>query len=238
MTEVKTFRGKFKGIFFVLRFDKLIPANIFNFFVHMSYLSKWIAKHKTCAFNDFYRWRFSYNDRIKLFEYVIEKEKLDAPIDYLEFGVSKGVSFTWWVNKITNAEARFYGFDTFTGLPEAWGAFKKGDMSSDNAKPVIDDNRHEFFQGLFQQTLLPFLANYKPVKRKVIHLDADIYSATLYVLTLITPYLNKGDIIFFDEFNVPLHEFKAFTEWSNSFYINYKVLGGVNNFYQTAIIIE
>ena len=57
-------------------------------------------------------------------------------------------------------------------------------------------------------------------------------------MTLITPFIKSGDIILFDEFNVPLHEFKAFTEWSNSFYINYKVLGGVNNFYQTAIMIE
>ena len=69
-------------------------------------------------------------------------------------------------------------------------------------------------------------------------MDADIYTATLYVLTLITPFLKSGDIIFFDEFNVPLHEFKAFKEWSNSFYIKYKVLGGVNNFYQTAIMIN
>ena len=69
-------------------------------------------------------------------------------------------------------------------------------------------------------------------------MDADIYSATLYVLTLITPFLKSGDIIFFDEFNVPLHEFKAFKEWSSSFYIDYKVLGGVNNFYQTAIMIK
>ena len=42
----------------------------------------------------------------------------------------------------------------------------------------------------------------------------------------------------FDEFNVPMHEYKAFREWSDSFYIKYRVLGGVNNFYQTAIMIE
>mgnify|MGYP000492257229 CR=1 FL=1 len=30
-------------------------------------------------------------------------------------------------------------------------------------------------------------------------MDADIYTATLYVLTLITPFLKPGDIIFFDE---------------------------------------
>ena len=69
-------------------------------------------------------------------------------------------------------------------------------------------------------------------------MDADIYSATLYALVLITPIIKSGDILFFDEFNVPLHEFKAFNEWSRSFYIDYKVLGGVNNFYQTAIMVQ
>jgi hypothetical protein len=69
-------------------------------------------------------------------------------------------------------------------------------------------------------------------------MDADLYSATLFVLTSITPFLRPGDIIFFDEFNVPMHEFKAFKDWSNSYYINYKVLGAINNFYQLAIMIE
>ncbi len=69
-------------------------------------------------------------------------------------------------------------------------------------------------------------------------MDTDVYSATLYVLTLITPFLQSGDILFFDEFTVPRHEFKAFHEWSSSFYIDYKVLGGVNNFYQVAMMIK
>ncbi|MEZ4850835.1 MAG: hypothetical protein R3B93_19900 [Bacteroidia bacterium] len=39
----------------------------------------------------------------------------------------------------------------------------------------------------------------------------------------------------FDEFNVPNHEYKAFIEWVDSFYINYEVLGQVNNYYQVAM---
>lgn len=68
-------------------------------------------------------------------------------------------------------------------------------------------------------------------------MDSDLYSATIYVLSTIAPILCKGDIIFFDEFNVPLHEFKAFTEWTYSFYIDYEVIGSVNNFHQVAIKI-
>jgi len=230
--------GLLKGMFFVCRFDRLVPSNAFNFLSHIAELSKWISIHKKNCKNDFYSKTFNYSKREELYEQVITDCNLDTNIDYLEFGVSKGTSFRWWIGRIKNVDARFYGFDTFTGLPEAWGSFKKGDMGNGNKPPIIEDNRHEFFQGLFQQTLLPFLSKYKSDKRKVIHMDADIYSATLYVLTLITPYLKSGDVIFFDEFNVPLHEFKAFTEWSKSFYIEYKVLGGVNNFYQTAIMIQ
>jgi hypothetical protein len=230
--------GKLKGLFFVFRFDRIIPIKAFNFLAHAAELSKWIAINKKECKNDFYTFKFDYQKRESLYEQVITDFDLDTNIDYLEFGVSKGTSFKWWINRIQNPDAKFYGFDTFTGLPESWGKFKKGDMGNGNTPPEIDDGRHLFYQGLFQQTLLPFLSDYKAGKRKVIHMDADIYSATLYVLTLITPFLKSGDILFFDEFNVPLHEYKAFNEWTRSFYIEYEVLGGVNNFYQAAIMIK
>ena len=234
----KRLPSRLKGIFFYLRGDLFIPIKIFKFFVHIAEVSKWISQNKKKCPNDFYSTPFDYKKREGLYERVIIENNLDSNIDYFEFGVSKGYSFKWWMNRIQNPEARFYGFDTFTGLPENWGIYKTGDFSNGNKPPEIDDNRHKFYQGLFQQTLLSFLQSYDSKKRKVIHMDADLYSATLYVLTLITPFLNDGDILFFDEFNVPLHEFKAFQEWSDSFYIDYKVLGGVNNFYQTAIMIQ
>lgn len=229
-------RGKLKGLFFLLRLHYLVPSKMAVFIGHLAQLSRFVHKHKNIPYTDFYSSKFDYPKREQLFRYVIEKEKLSA-IDYFEFGVSRGVSFRWWTSEIKDPAARFHGFDTFTGLPESWGRFKAGDFSNGNEPPAINDNRHQFHQGLFQQTLIPFLAGYKPQQRKVIHMDADIYSATLYVLTLMTPYLKKGDIIFFDEFNVPMHEYKAFTEWANSFYIEYEVLGSVNNFYHTAIKI-
>ncbi|MEZ4923256.1 MAG: hypothetical protein R2780_08815 [Crocinitomicaceae bacterium] len=238
MAKVSRLRGKFKGFFFVLRLDRFYPKYALSFFANVSHLSKWIAKHKKSGYSDFYSFKFDYKKREGLFEYVIESENLDSNIDYLEFGVSRGHSFEWWMNRIKNEDARFYGFDTFSGLPEDWGPFKAGDMDNGNEPPKYDDTRYKFYQGLFQQTLIPFLNDYQPEKRKVIHMDADLYTATLYVLTLITPYLKSGDIIFFDEFNVPMHEFKAFREWTTSFYLEYEVLGGVNNYYQTAIKIK
>ena len=238
MKRTVRLKRKLKGIFFILRADRIIPAGILHFIANLAYLSDWIAHNKRSGFSDSFTLTYDYRKRERLYEYILTSQKLDTAVDYLEFGVSKGNSFRWWISHLTDENARFYGFDTFSGLPEAWGPFKKGDMNNNNKPPEIEDNRYEFHQGLFQQTLVQFLSNYKSDRKKVIHMDADLYSSTLYVLTIITPVLKPGDIIIFDEFNVPMHEFNAFKAWTEAFYIKYRVLGQVNNFSQTALILE
>jgi O-methyltransferase len=162
----------------------------------------------------------------------------DQPIQYVELGVSRGLSFQWWVKHNTHVDSRFYGFDTFEGLPENWGLFEKGSMAANI--PVVDGNRHEFFKGLFQETLPGFLLSGKiqQEKFKIIHLDADLFSSTLYALTSLHPYLQSGDVLIFDEFNVPTHEFRAFMDYADSYYIKYEVLAAVNNYFQVAIMIK
>ena len=216
---------------------RIIPAKIFTKIGYTAYLSKWIRKNRP-AFSTFPYNGFDGNNRYKLYNHLLASEQLNDAIDYLEFGVAAGKSFKYWESKIDHSDARFYGFDTFTGLPEDWGHFKKGDMSNNNAPPEIDGKRHTWYQGLFQDTLPRFLTKYSSTRRKVIHLDADLFSSTLFVLTSLSPYIKSGDIIMFDEFNVPVHEFKAFKIWVDSFYIDYEVLGEVNNYYQTAIKIK
>ena len=230
-------RGKLKGYFFILKLHRLLPFKLLRFFSQMGELSKWINQNKNIRFSDFYAGKFDYLKRNSLYKYIIENEIHDMPVDYLEFGVSKGVSFRWWAESINDSNSRFFGFDTFTGLPEDWGSFKKGDMDNNNEIPQMNDQRCSFYQGLFQQTLPVFLRTYSSGTRKIIHMDADLYSSTLFVLTSISPFLEKGDIVIFDEFNVPMHEFKAFYEWVSSYYIKYEVIGAVNNFYQIAVKI-
>ena len=233
---------KIKYLLFKYRIHNLLPKHKLVFLGHLSGLSKWISQQKNISYSDFPVGTYDYSRRYGLYEFLINKENLDAEIDYLEFGVAKGESFRWWVDRIQHQDARFYGFDTFTGLPEDWGPFKKGDMSNGNELPLVNDNRnicrHTFYQGIFQDTLCAFLETYSNNKRKVIHLDADLYSSTLFVLTSLSPYLKSGDIILFDEFNVPMHEFKAFSEWASSFYIDYEVMAEVNNFFQVGIKIN
>lgn len=216
-----------------------LPASVLKKSGYTADLSKWIRKYKgELTFTSFPYSGFDNQLRYKLYEHLITTEDLDNQIDYLEFGVSKGASFRWWVENIKHVDARFFGFDTFTGLPEDWGHFKAGDMSNGNEPPKIEGSRHTFYQGLFQDTLPKFMKTYNSDNRKIIHLDADIFSATLFVLTTFSHLIKPGDILLFDEFNVPTHEFMAFKHWTESFYINYTVLGEVNNFYQTAIRIN
>lgn len=230
-------RGLLKGVFFASKLHAVTyPVSGFlQLLAGMGRLSRWISRHRDVPYNDFYTPKFDYGKRFDLYRHVFEAERLDGPIDYLEFGVAKGTSFAWWVEANSHPGSRFYGFDTFTGLPEDWGPFKKGDMSAGNKPPDIEDPRVSFFQGLFQQTLHPFLEQSSFRSRKVIHMDADLYSSTLFVLTSLAPYLKPGDVLFFDEFNVPLHEFKAFSEFVEAFYLDYEVLGAINNYYQVAI---
>ena len=202
-------------------------------------LTKWISQQpRKGILNDFYTPFRDYNKRYTLYKHVIQKENLESePITYLEFGVSKGDSFRWWQNENKNNDSRFYGFDTFEGLPEDWRFFKKGDMSA--AVLAVDDTRVEFIKGLFQDTFFSFLEthNLNDGKKKVIHLDADLFSSTLFVLTSIAKYLKAGDVIMFDEFNIPKHEFYAFKCFTESYYIKTELLGAVNNYYQVAFKI-
>lgn len=234
------FIRKFKGFFLLLRVGSFFRFLLkpLKFFVYMIEFSNWVTKINRPKFNDFYSFKFKSNARYLMYDYLVRNENLNnIPIAYLEFGVAYGHSFKWWVKNVTNPDSLFFGFDTFEGLPENWHLFKKGEMSPDGKIPAIDDTRVKFIKGLFQDTVIKFLKEYTNDKRKVINMDADLYSSTLFVLTSLAPYLNKGDIIIFDEFGVPLHEFKAFTEFVNSFYIRYEVIAAVNNYFQIAIKI-
>jgi hypothetical protein len=202
-------------------------------------LSKWISKQeKHNTYNDFYSPLRDYQKRYKLYEYVVDRQGLkNEPFEYLEFGVCQGASFRWWMEHCIHPQSRFFGFDTFEGLPEKWGVFDKGDMSANI--PLLSDNRGKFIKGLFQETLPSFLEQVQldTNKRKIIHLDADLFSSTLYALTSLAPYLKKGDILLFDEFNVPNHEFSAFKIFCDTYYFKTQLLAAVNNYYQVAMVI-
>ncbi len=205
---------------------------------YMGKLSKWLKEHPVKGYNDFYQPQWDYSRRFTLYAKIAAAEQLDQPMDYLEFGVASGASYKWWLQHNRHGDSRFYGFDTFEGLPEKWGHFDKGAMSFKMETLGIDDPRASFYKGLFQDTLVPFLEQYKSPRRKLIHLDADLFSSTLFVLTQFYRFLNDGDIILFDEFAVPQHEFLAFKLFTESFYIKFDIIGAANNYMFLAVRIK
>jgi hypothetical protein len=129
----------------------------------------------------------------------------------LEFGVYSGKTLSTIAQKFPG---QTFGFDSFDGLPEYWrDGFPEGKFKVD-IKPFIQGA--EIIEGLFQDSLEPFLQGLTS-KISFIHLDADLYSSTKYVLTELNYLIEPNCIILFDEFmNYPgfeSHEFLAFSEW-------------------------
>jgi O-methyltransferase len=180
---------------------------------------------------------YSHGRRYGLYEKVIAKEGLEGgAIDYLEFGVYRGESMAWWSDHITDSAARFIGFDTFTGLPEAWTAeAPAGTFSVAGQPPRFHDPRCSFEVGLFQNTVPQFLSKFTRRNRLVLHLDADLYSSTLFVLTSVSRLVIPGDLLFFDEFATPTDEFRAFDDFARAFLFRYELIGAVNNLNQVCL---
>ena len=135
--------------------------------------------------------------------------KLDNLI-IMEFGVYEGESLKIFSKNISDPNACFYGFDSFTGLPEKWLNLDKGYFSTNGCTPNIDDPRIFYQIGLFDQTLPRFLEELKENSRLdsnfFIHFDADLFSSTLDVLNQLNNYIPEY-YFSFDEF--PSDEVRA-----------------------------
>ena len=141
----------------------------------------------------------------------------DKAIDYLEFGVFEGASIGQWCALNQNAGSRFFGFDSFEGLPEDWHSGKRrGAFSTGGKLPEIADPRVSFVAGWFQQSLRGFMASYRPQSQLVIHVDCDLYSSTLYCLTTLDPVISPGTLIVLDDFFDALHVYRGLTDYCSS----------------------
>lgn len=141
----------------------------------------------------------------------------------LEFGVFTGTTLK--IIASARATGGVYGFDSFDGLPENWRTgFPAGAFDCD---VLPDVPGAELVVGLFAETLPGFLRK-RPGPVDFLHLDADLYSSTIDVLTLVGPRLRSGSVIVFDEFfNYPgweQHEARAWREYveANSLTFRYE----------------
>jgi len=161
---------------------------------------------------------YKVKNRMSLYKYLSENIICGGPIDYLEFGVFRGDSIRAWADLNINRDSRFFGFDSFEGLPERWNAHNvKGAFDLGGAMPQISDDRVKFVKGWFQDTVPGFLESFSPRSRLVIHNDSDLYSSSLYTLTRLDCIMRPDTIIIFDEFTSPLHEFRAFNDYISAY---------------------
>ncbi|MFZ5426114.1 MAG: TylF/MycF/NovP-related O-methyltransferase [Thermodesulfobacteriota bacterium] len=182
---------------------------------------------------------YDYADRDVLYRAVHSKAVGNRPIDYLEFGVFQGESMRKWAAINTNPKSRFYGFDSFEGLPEDWaaGQKKKGDFTTQGRMPETGDPRVSFVKGWFNKTLVPFLKTFTPQNTLVLHMDADLFSSTLYVLMTLDPIIKRGTVAVFDDFNA-VDDFAALHHYSRACGREWSVVAARDNLGKIGIVIH
>ena len=114
----------------------------------------------------------------------------------VELGVRHGTSLRFLAANCRSD--RVHGFDSFAGLPSAWGDQAAGLYSTDGALPPRPDNV-ALHPGWFSDTLPAFLASTRGVLRFV-HVDCDLHSSTAEALELLAPRIVAGTVLVFDEY--------------------------------------
>lgn len=177
-----------------------------------------------------------FKSRPQLYRHVLAQIAGDDGL-FLEFGVYKGDS----INRLAQLKpgARWYGFDSFVGLPEAWtpGA-REGAFGIGGRLPPVRENV-TLIKGFFEQTLAAFAAEHPDARVAFLHIDCDLYSATRTVFEHLGDRLQPGCIIVFDEFinyaGWQDAEYKAFMEFVAAKQRTFEYIGYVRTGGQVAV---
>lgn len=176
----------------------------------------------------------AYDPREKMLNFAMRYVRVSGlKGDYFEFGVYRGdtmIAAYHIANRDTLDAMRFYAFDSFEGLPEPDrnGAqqFKKGQFACSEEqfkknlfKHKVDLSRVHIVSGWYKDTLNAETRKKLPAqKATIVYIDCDLYESAVDVLNFITPYLEHGTLILFDEWfayrgDPAMGEQKAFREW-------------------------
>ena len=138
--------------------------------------------------------------------------------DYLEFGVYEGLGFRLAMRTARKAltrdvldRPRFFAFDSFRGLPATDAerdaqVFAQGDYATTREtfeRYTRGAARHwDSFvvEGLFSESLGPELYEHHDLRRAAfVSIDCDLYRSTRDALRFVTPLLQTGTILYFDD---------------------------------------
>jgi len=213
--------------------SRIPPSSRVDFFNALLTLGQWLRAHPSPVHLD---------TREKLYEHIAGKMN-GEPFDYIEAGVFRGESIRHFAKLSSRPESRFFGFDTFTGLPEAWHtglkAFDAGHFDVGGNVPPTQDGRIHFVKGRFQDTVPDFLRTYHRQKNLIVHCDADLYTSSLYFLTAFHNVMQAGTYLLFDNFSVAPHDFRAFCDYTRAYCRTYDVLATAEiDFEKIAFILK
>lgn len=145
-----------------------------------------------------------------------------------EFGVGSGRSLRM-TQEILPLDISIHGFDTFTGLPQAWGDEPAGSYSTGGMVPVMEGDVL-FHKGLFSETLPSFFQEL-PEDAFVAYanIDCDLYTSTMDILENLHGRIVQGSILVFDEYighaTWRQDEFRAWRESCKRYGWKYEYLG-------------
>ena len=126
---------------FALRIAKFFPLDLSKNILGLVVLAKYFPSIKNSQ---------HFKRREDLWSSVFKNEIRDKVL-LLEFGVHKGFSIKKMATYNTHPESKFFGFDSFEGLPEDWRHFfklyKKKSFDVGGKIPETSDKRIQFFKG-------------------------------------------------------------------------------------------
>lgn len=152
-----------------------------------------------------------YGDNVALLKAALARAPAEGAV--VECGVHHGRTvnlLAGWV-----PERRVHGFDSFLGLPEAWSQREPAGSYSTGGRIPQTRANVELAAGWFAETLPAFAgALSEPIA--LLHVDCDLYSSTVEVLSALGPLLADGAVVVFDEYTGYAgwreHEYRAWRE--------------------------
>lgn len=158
---------------------------------------------------------FSYAGRKMIMRSAANYAFINRPIDgyYMEFGVCGATTFRMAYDIFSHLfKWKYLAFDSFEGFPEIQEIDKQFIWKKGNAKMERETfqniiNKHgvkdyKIFPGFYNESLTKELQDQLlPTKAAMIYIDCDLYTSTVPVLKFIAPFMQRGTIIAFDEWN-------------------------------------
>ena len=159
-----------------------------------------------------------------------------VPGDYFEFGTRTGRSLVYAYTSAKKVGCldgmRFHVFDSFEGFPEPQGLdriimrFRKGEALGrlEDFERNLRRNRVErsvvtVIKGWYSDTLNEATrTRLNASGAKVVNIDCDLYESAIAALRFVTPYVQSGTVILFDDYycfkgDPELGERRAVREW-------------------------